>query len=93
MIQANFPFCQVGDDMTERDELWKSDVRETEGDAAARASSALRDIWTHDRNTYIAITAHSGFIRSLYAAIKHTDVWVAPGQIMPLFIKGELVDA
>lgn len=93
MIQANFPFCQVGDDMTERDELWKSDVRETEGDAAARASSALHDIWTHDRNTYIAITAHSGFIRSLYAAIKHTDVWVAPGQIMPLFIKGELVDA
>ncbi|KAI1091291.1 phosphoglycerate mutase-like protein [Rostrohypoxylon terebratum] len=92
-IQANFPFCKVGEDMTEQDELWQPTVRETEQEAARRARSALHDIWTSDRNTFIAITAHSGFIRSLYAAVKHADVWVAPGQIMPIFIKGEMVDA
>ncbi|KAI0885434.1 phosphoglycerate mutase-like protein [Annulohypoxylon maeteangense] len=91
-ITATFPWFTLEHGFSEKDELWESHRRETEEEVARRARSALDDIWKHDRNSHIAIAAHSGFIRALYAAIGHRAVWVAAGQMMPVFIKGEMVE-
>ncbi|KAI1462666.1 phosphoglycerate mutase-like protein [Annulohypoxylon moriforme] len=90
-IKANFP-VKFDHGFSEEDKLWQKDRRETEEEVAKRARAALHDIWKHDKNTYIAIAAHSGFIRALYAAIGHRDVWVAPGEMMPVLIRGEVVE-
>ncbi|KAI1204657.1 phosphoglycerate mutase-like protein [Annulohypoxylon truncatum] len=91
-IQSNYPWMRTEHGFSERDELWKPDRRETVEEAAERARSALHDIWEHDSNMFIAITAHSGFVRALYSAVGHADVWLAPGVMMPVLIKREVVD-
>ncbi|KAI2467554.1 phosphoglycerate mutase-like protein [Annulohypoxylon bovei var. microspora] len=90
-IGANYPRYKFERDFSESDELWKADQRETEDEVVGRARSLLHDIWQSDKSTYISLTAHSGFIRALYTAIGHRQVWVAAGQMMPVFIKAEVI--
>jgi len=47
-ISTRFPKFQVDEGMTEEDELWKTDVRETHEQVAQRAKLVLDHIFEHD---------------------------------------------
>lgn len=49
----------------ERDELWDSELRETDVGLDRRAIAMLDDVFKSDTNTWISISSHSGLIASL----------------------------
>lgn len=86
-IQENYPSYQIEDGFAEQDELWKSDVRETQEEHSVRINKVLQDIFENDEEVIISLTSHSGAIRALYAAIGHREVWVSPGAMVPVLVK------
>ncbi|KAI1103165.1 phosphoglycerate mutase-like protein [Jackrogersella minutella] len=91
-IASNYPGFRIDPSLTENDELWDADRRETEGEAVDRARRFLDDVFNNDDKTFISVTAHSGLIRALYSAIGHREVWVAAGALVPVLIRAELID-
>lgn len=53
------------DGFVEEDPLWSATKRETDSAQDVRTKSVLDEVFSHDRNTYISITSHSGEIGSL----------------------------
>ncbi|KAI0472997.1 phosphoglycerate mutase-like protein [Xylariaceae sp. FL0804] len=93
-----------GQDDTGEDALWRADVRETGAQIRRRVTLLLDDLFDDDkgddddddsgaphRKTLVAVVAHSGLIRALYAATGHRDVWVAAGAMVPLLLRAERV--
>lgn len=89
-IVSNYPEFKIEDGITENDEEWKADKRETENEIANRVKELLDDVFLNDNKTFISFTAHSGLIRALYSVTKHPEVWVSAGTMVPLLIKGEV---
>ncbi|ETS79433.1 hypothetical protein PFICI_09286 [Pestalotiopsis fici W106-1] len=90
-IQANFPECVFEDGFTEADELFRSDVRETDDEGIAREHVVLEDIFAHEPADFIALTMHSAASRFLMEAIGHEVVRLAPAASIVFLIKGENV--
>lgn len=44
-IAENYPQFDIEDSLTEEDELWNPDVRETKAEVAARAKGIIEKIW------------------------------------------------
>ncbi|KAI1463956.1 phosphoglycerate mutase-like protein [Daldinia caldariorum] len=86
-IAANFPGFRIESTLTETDELWEKDVRESEGEIADRVKMLLQEIFQQDDNSILSFTAHSGFLRALYHVIGHPDVWVSAGAMVPVLIR------
>ncbi|KAI1416266.1 phosphoglycerate mutase-like protein [Hypoxylon sp. FL1857] len=91
-IESNYPDYGIERSLTEADELWKKDHRETKEEIADRIKKLLDDIFSTDDKTLISFTAHSGFIRALYDVTGHRDVWVAAGAMVPVLIRAEVVE-
>ncbi|OTB07014.1 hypothetical protein M426DRAFT_257423 [Hypoxylon sp. CI-4A] len=91
-IASNYPDYEIEPSLTEADELWKADVRETESEVADRVAKFLDDVFTSDDSYIISLTAHSGLIRALYNVTNHRDVWVSAGALVPVLIKAEVVE-
>ncbi|KAK3303628.1 histidine phosphatase superfamily [Chaetomium strumarium] len=89
-IREHHPVFAIEDGFAEQDELWRPDVRETLLEHAARVEGFLDDLFANDGETVVSVTAHSGTIHALYAAIGHEEVRVAPGGIVPVLIKAEI---
>jgi len=77
--------------LTETDELWKADVRETDDEVAARLSILLDDIFETDRSTFISLTAHSGAITGTLQAIGHRKFGLQTGGVIPVFVKAQRI--
>ncbi|KAK3315545.1 histidine phosphatase superfamily [Apodospora peruviana] len=90
-ICESHPEFTVEDGFAENDELWKPDVRETLAEHVVRVEALLADLFANDDETIISVTAHSGTILALYAAIGHPEVRLAPGTIFPVLVRGEVV--
>lgn len=91
-IQENHPIFAIEEGFVEKDELWKPDVRETLAEHAVRVKAFLDDVFASDDAPIISVTAHSGTIMALYEVIGHPAVRVAPGAIIPVLIKAEVVE-
>ncbi|KAH6635949.1 histidine phosphatase superfamily [Chaetomium tenue] len=91
-IHENHPVFAIEEGFAEEDELWKPDVRETLAEHAVRVKAFLDDLFTSDDAPIISVTAHSGTILALYEVIGHPAVRVAPGAIIPVLIKAEVVE-
>ncbi|KAI0842609.1 phosphoglycerate mutase-like protein [Hypoxylon sp. FL0890] len=91
-IAFNYPEYEIEPSLTEADERWKPDHRETEGEIADRVKTLLDDIFNSEDKTILSFTAHSGFIRTLYRVTGHRDVWVAAGAMVPVLIRAEVVE-
>ncbi|KAL6411668.1 phosphoglycerate mutase [Ilyonectria robusta] len=89
-IESNYPEFEVEPDLTEQDELWQPNYRETADEHVVRVKKLLDDIFSSEEKSVISFTAHSGAIRALYAANRHRDVWVAAGAMVPLLVRAEL---
>ncbi|KAL5482298.1 PMU1 [Sanghuangporus weigelae] len=91
-IRAKFPAFDIEEDFTEEDQLYDPNVRETYTHVAERAHSVLDRIFKDNKGSLISITAHSGFIRGLVAATKHATVELQTGGILPMIVKGTVVE-
>ncbi|KAI1653355.1 phosphoglycerate mutase-like protein [Daldinia decipiens] len=86
-IADNYPGFQIESSLSEADELWQPDRRETEEEIADRVRTLLRDIFSRDDKSILSFTAHSGFLRALYGVIGHPDVWISAGATVPVLIR------
>ncbi|KAK0705939.1 histidine phosphatase superfamily [Lasiosphaeria miniovina] len=91
-IAENYPLFAFEDGFAEADELWNPDVRETLEEHAARVEGFLDNLFANDRSDIVSLTAHSGTILALYFAIGHPEVRLAPGTVVPVLIKAEVVE-
>ncbi len=88
------PNFRFEDGFTEEDELWrgKQSEGETKEGQASRNKDVLDDVFTHDDNTWLSITAHSGEISSLLGVLQHRQFSLSTGQIIPVLVKAEVVE-
>lgn len=75
------------------DELWRGTEGETADHQLARSKEVLDDIFTSDEATWISITSHSGEIGKLLATLGHRTFSLSTGQIIPVLVKAEVVEA
>ncbi|KAI1390010.1 phosphoglycerate mutase-like protein [Hypoxylon trugodes] len=90
-IVSNYPEFRTESSFTEIDQQWKSTEREAESEVEGRVKQVLDDAFL-SYNTVVSFTAHSGLIRALYSLTRHREVWVAAGVLVPVLIKGEIVE-
>ncbi|KAF8138803.1 histidine phosphatase superfamily [Boletus edulis] len=89
-IQAAFPEYGFEEGFTENDQLWKANSRETYEDIEVRARCVLDRIFQNDREQFISLTAHGGFI-NCFLRVCHRRPWILPtGGILPVVVKGRI---
>ncbi|KAG8968970.1 hypothetical protein FRC03_005236 [Tulasnella sp. 419] len=90
-LEAAFPTFEIEASLTEDDELWRADERETEHHLNERVKRALDQILvTCLQDTYLAIFAHGGVIRAVFHAMDHRPLAVKTGGVVPILLKGIL---
>jgi len=90
-IHEQFPAYAIEPSLTENDELWKADIRETDDEVAARLSILLDDIFDTDQSTFISLTAHSGAITGALQAIGHRKFGLQTGGVIAVFVKAQKI--
>lgn len=86
-IRARFPAAIVGSEISDADELWTPDRRETLEEHAELWRGFLRRLFEEDGAEFVSLTTHSGAVRALYLAIGHPDVWVANGATVAVMVR------
>jgi len=91
VLKENFPFIEVEQGMTEDDELWEADCREDESRGQdPRMRDALDDVFLHDKELFLSVTAHSGCIRSMVRATGHRLFKLYTSKMIPVAVKATL---
>ncbi|KAJ7064306.1 histidine phosphatase superfamily [Mycena amicta] len=91
-IQEHFPEFDIEDGLSEEDELWTAEERETAEHAAERARSVLDHVFTTDQDhVVISITAHSGIINGFLRSIGRTRYALPTGGVAPVVVKATSV--
>ncbi|KAJ8519522.1 hypothetical protein ONZ45_g3509 [Pleurotus djamor] len=75
---------------TQDDELWTPDVREPSEHVAARVKTVIDHVFTHDKGTFISVTAHSGMINGFLASIDRPSFGLPTGEDTAAFLKNIL---
>ena len=88
-IASRWPDVSFEDSFSEKDELWRADAREPMSEVTKRVTHLLDDIFEHDNGQIISLTAHSGAIAGLLAAIKHRSFRLQTGGVIPVLVKVE----
>jgi hypothetical protein len=71
--------------------MWVSDLRESNPHLDARVKTLLDDVFTHDNNTFLSFTSHSGAIGGILRVIGHTSFDLQTGGVLPVLIKAETI--
>jgi broad specificity phosphatase PhoE len=85
-IANAYPDFIIEQGLSEKDELWHPDRREDFDEHMERSRQLLEDIFENDYNRSIALVAHTGSIRALFAATGWKKVPVATGSVYPLLV-------
>ncbi|KAF2036643.1 phosphoglycerate mutase-like protein [Setomelanomma holmii] len=85
-IARNYPSFRIEDEFIEDDELWDADRREAFEEHMERSRQLLNEIFESDENRSIALVAHTGSIRAIFAATGWKKVPVATGSVYPLLV-------
>ncbi|EAZ62945.2 hypothetical protein PICST_40227 [Scheffersomyces stipitis CBS 6054] len=86
-IGQNYPFAVFEAGFSQNDELWKSEVHESNQHRNYRAAQLLSDIFINDSNQIISIVSHSGLIKSILKVIGHRKWTLKTGQMIPVIIE------
>ena len=87
-IEAAFPEFILEGSMSEEDNLWHANKRNTPEEHVKMWRTFLEQLFV-DNSTFIFIATHSGATRALYLAIGHPVVWTAAGSIVPILVRGQ----
>ncbi|KAI6163259.1 histidine phosphatase superfamily [Pisolithus thermaeus] len=89
-IHETFPEYLIEDGFTEEDELWTPDVRETWEDVDVRVKAVLDMIFKNDKEQFISITAHGGFINAFLRVTNHLPYVLPTGGVIPIVVKATI---
>ncbi|KAI4254037.1 MAG: hypothetical protein LQ352_003342 [Teloschistes flavicans] len=70
-IESAFPTYKIEAGFAETDQLWEAYHGETQVDQDIRSKAVLDDVFSHDDETYLSVTSHSGEIASLLRVLGH----------------------
>ncbi|KAF4772892.1 phosphoglycerate mutase [Colletotrichum scovillei] len=90
-IASTFPSFEFEPGFAEYDQLWRRNESETSDAQDARSKAVLDDVFRADDKTWLSITSHSGEITKLLKALNHRAFRLSTGQIIPVFVKAEVV--
>ncbi|KAK4503413.1 hypothetical protein PRZ48_004328 [Zasmidium cellare] len=86
-IHEHFPKWRIEEGLTEQDELWKADHRETHDEHDARTTEFLDNVFSHDEKIYVSLTTHSGAIASHLRVLGHQEFRLVTGGMIPVLVK------
>ncbi len=64
-------------------------MREADLSTDKRIKTLLEDIFSHDSNTFISLTSHSGAISSILRVIGHRKFPLVTGSVFPVLVKAD----
>ncbi|MCJ1402910.1 hypothetical protein MMC11_006131 [Xylographa trunciseda] len=91
-IHTHYPSYIIEPTLTENDELWSADLRESDSAIDLRLMDLLDDIFEHDKNTWMSFTSHSGAIAGLLRVLGHRPFPLLTGAVIPVLVRAELVE-
>ncbi|KAL4808771.1 histidine phosphatase superfamily [Aspergillus unguis] len=89
VISKAYPNYIFEENFSEEDPLHKADLRESDSARDARFYEFLSDIFAHDGNTFLSLTAHSGAITSILSVVGHRRFALETGGVIPVLVKAE----
>lgn len=89
VIASRWPNYTFEDGFSEDDDLWKPDLRESYGAITERLRGLLDDVFEHDSNTCISMTAHSGTIMAILHVVQHRPFPLQTGGVIPVLVRVE----
>lgn len=92
-IKEKYPTYDIEEGFVEDDELWKSKekVKEEEREHRRRKKALLEDIFEHDDNHFISLTAHSYALTAILIAMKAERFRIREGTMVPIFVRAERI--
>ena len=84
------PDFVVEGDMSEKDILWRKDLRESDAAMTQRLHNLLDEVFHIDQAAeaeYVSLTAHGGAIMAILRAIGHRPFGVAVGGGLPMLLE------
>ncbi|KAF8550479.1 phosphoglycerate mutase [Imleria badia] len=91
-IREAFPEYTFEDGFTEADLLWRPDYRETHADVDRRVTSVLDAIFQNDREQFISIMTHGGFVGGFLRVCLHRPWFLPTGGVIPVVVKASTTD-
>jgi len=88
-LKKQFPSWQMGEGMTEEDELWSADQMETDEEMAKRAGHVLDEIFGKKENC-VSITCHSNLIKGILNYIGHPVFFAPRGAAFAVLLEASL---
>ncbi|KAK2747961.1 hypothetical protein FQN57_001552 [Myotisia sp. PD_48] len=88
-IQSAYPSVKFEPGFNTEDPLWTADERESKPARDIRLRALLDDIFTHDKNTFISFSSHSGAINSVLNVVGHQRFKLKTGGVIPVLVKAE----
>lgn len=88
---AEYPEYRIEPGFTEEDLLYDPHTRESNSARTARFYEFLSDVFGHDENTFLSLTAHSGAITSILEVVSHREFMLATGGVIPVLVKAQRV--
>ncbi|BEI85008.1 hypothetical protein CcaverHIS002_0504090 [Cutaneotrichosporon cavernicola] len=86
-IATRFPMMRIEEAMTEADELWRADERESDEHMQMRMRRAMDRVMANNYSTYISVTAHAAILRNLLPVLGHHPYPLATGEMIPVVVK------
>jgi len=78
VLEKRYPMFDYEESLTEEDEIWTKDLRESYEARDDRLRGALDELFLMDGATWISITAHSGCIRSMVQGKSYVSSCIKP---------------
>jgi len=89
-IQSDFPNVVFEEGFAEEDVTWTSQRESTEN-MERRARLVLDRIFQDNEDTYISVTAHSGWIKAALRVLGQEDKELPTGGIIVVVVKGSVL--
>jgi broad specificity phosphatase PhoE len=87
-----FKGWEVEKRLTEEDELWEKDHRETNAEIDVRIGKWLDDLFAREKGTVVSVTSHSGAIASHLRVLGHREFKLMTGGMIPALVKATRIE-
>ncbi|KAI1933309.1 putative phosphoglycerate mutase pmu1 [Ophidiomyces ophidiicola] len=88
-ISNSYPSYSIEPGFAQSDPLWVSKLRESLSATKDRLRTLLDDVFTHDQNTFLSMTAHGGAITAILEVVGHRKFPLVTGAVIPVLVRAE----
>ncbi|MCJ1471388.1 hypothetical protein MMC13_000027 [Lambiella insularis] len=90
-IRTRYPNFRIEASLSEEDELWTAELRESDSALDVRLQRLLDDVFENDGATWISFTSHSGAIAGLLRVLGHRPFVLLTGSVIPVLVRAKRV--